>query len=100
MILRNKLMWDNLKTRRYKQLAVIMYNTVHRSTPTYLTRTFENVNSVHFYNLRHSDVNIYVPIPNTEAGKNSFHYKRTVLWNGLPNDVKSQHNLRFFKEFL
>ena len=71
----NELMWDNLKTRRYKQLDVIMYNTVHGSTPTYLARIFENINSVHLYNLQHSDVNIYVPRPNTEAGKNSFLYK-------------------------
>ena len=96
----NELMWDNLKTRRYKQLAVIMYNTVHSSTPTYLTRIFENVSSVHLYNLRHSDVNIYVPRPNTETGKNSFHYKEAILWNGLSNDVKCQLSLRSLKELL
>ena len=61
---------------------------------------YENVNSVHLYNLRHSDVNIYVPRPNTEAGKNSFHYKGAILWNGLPNNVKSQLSLRSFKELL
>ena len=93
-------MWDNLKTRRYKQLAVIMYNTIHRSTPTYLTRILENVNSVHLYNLRRSDVNIYLPRPNTEAGKNSFHYKGLVLWTGLSDDVKGQLSLRSFKELL
>ena len=87
-------MWDNLKTRRYKQLAVIMYKTVHSSTPTYLSRIFENVNLVH------SDVNIYVPRPNTEAGKNPFPYNWAILWSGLSNDIKRQHSLRTFKELL
>ena len=50
----DELMWDNLKTIRYKQLAVIIYKTVNKSTPTYLTRIFQNVNSVHSYNLRHT----------------------------------------------
>ena len=75
-----------------------MYNIVNKSTPTYLTRIFENVKMVHLYNLRHSDVNIYVPRPNTEAEKNSFHYKVAVFWNSLSNDVKSQLSLRSFKE--
>ena len=72
-------MWDNLTTRRYKQLAVLMYKTVNRSTPTYLTRIFDNVNSVHSYYVRNSNANIYVPRPYTEAGKNSFHYQGAVL---------------------
>ena len=61
----NELMQGNLKTRCYKQLAMIMYNTVHSSTPTCLTRISENVNSIHLYNLKHSDVNIYVTRENT-----------------------------------
>ena len=89
-------MWDKLKTRLYKQLAVLMYKTVNRSTPTNSTRIFEYVNTVHSYKLRDSDV----PRTYTEAGQNSFHYQGAVLWNGLSNDVKSQVRLRSFKEFL
>ena len=96
----NELVWDNLKTRRYNQLAVIMYKTVNRSTSNYLTGIFQNAISVHLYDLRHSDVNIYVPRPNTEAGKNSFHYKGAVLWNGLPYNIKIQLSLKSFKGLL
>ena len=94
-------MWDNIKTRRYKQLAVIMYKTVNRSTPTYVIRIFGNVNLVHSYNLRDSDVNIMYQDHNyTKTGNNSFHYQGAVVWNGLSNGVKSQVTLRSFKELL
>ena len=49
-----------------------MYKAVDRITPTYLTKIFENINSVHSYNLRNSEFNICVPRPYTETGKNSF----------------------------
>ena len=92
-------MWDNLEIRRSKQLAVLMYKTINKSTPKYLTKMFENINSVHSH-VRNSEYNVYVPRPYTEAGKNSFHYQGAVLWNSLSRDAKSQPNLRSFKNFL
>ena len=60
-----------------------MYKAVDRITPTYLTKIFENINSVHSYNLRNSEFNICVPRQYTETGKNSFYYQGVVLWDGL-----------------
>ena len=51
-------MWDNLEIRRSKQLAVLMYKTIYKSTPNYLTRIFENINSVHSH-VRNSGYHAY-----------------------------------------
>ena len=40
------------------------------------------------HNLRDSEFNIYISKPCTEAGKNSFHFQRVALWNGLSSDLK------------
>ena len=75
-----------------------MYKTIiNKSTPNYLFKIFENINSIHSHNLRNSEYNIYISRPYAEAGKNSFHYKGAVLWNGLTRDTKSQPNVRSFK---
>ena len=51
-----------------------MYKTVKNSTPIYLNKMSVNINSVHSYNLRDPEFNIYILWPYTEAGKNSIHY--------------------------
>ena len=75
-----------------------MYKTINKSTAKYITKIFENINSVHFHNVRNSEY-VYVPRPYTETGKNSFHYQGAVLWNSLSRYAKSQPNLRSFKNF-
>ena len=92
-----KLNWENLETRRSKQLAVLMYKIINEKTPNYLTRIFTNTNSVHTHNLRNSKHNIFVPRPNTEAGRNSLHYRGAVLWNSLSNDMRNKLSLNTFK---
>ena len=36
--LQDELMWDNLEIRRSRQLDVLMYKTINKSTPKYLTK--------------------------------------------------------------
>ena len=45
--LQDELMWDNLEIRRSRQLDVLMYKTINKSTPKYLTKIFENIYSIH-----------------------------------------------------
>ena len=42
----NRLMWDYLEITKLKQLAVLMYKTISKSTRKYLITIFENKNSV------------------------------------------------------
>ena len=95
----DELEWDNLETRRSKQLAALMYKSINEIAPNYLTQVFDSTNSIHTYNLRNSTHNVFVPRPYTEAGKHSFHYRGAVLWNSLSNDTRSQTNLRSFLKY-
>ena len=95
-----RLNWENLETRRSKQLAVLMYKIMNGSTPEYLSRIFTHISSVHSHNLRNSTHNTFVPRPRTEAGRSSLHYRGAVLWNSLTLDIKSKTSLNSFKNSL
>ena len=89
--------WDSLEQRRSKQLAVILFKIFHNLAPTRLNNLFKTTSSVHSHNLRNSKYNLFVPRPSTEAGKRSFQYRGSTLWNSLPLSAKKQPTLRSFK---
>ena len=43
-----------------------------------------NTNTIHRYNLRDSELNLFIPTPNTEALKKSFPYRGAITWNSVP----------------
>ena len=89
--------WDSLERRRSKQLAVILFKALHNLSPTCLNSIFRTTSSVHSHNVRNSKYNLFFPRPSTEAGKRSFQYRGSVLWNSLPSSAKTQPTLRSFK---
>ena len=96
----DELGWDNLETRRTRQLATIMYKLKYHIAPDHLSQIFKSTNSMYFYNLRNSTHNSFVPRPYTEAGKHSFHYREGGGGGGsleLPvKTVKRQTDLGSF----
>ena len=59
--------------------------------PDYLQELFHlRVNN---YNLRDSDHKLELPKPRTEYLKRSFSYSGALLWNNLPNDLRSLKSL-------
>lgn len=51
------------------------------------------------YNLRSSNNgNLFVPRPNSNFMKKTFHYTGTILWNFLPPSVKIINTIDTFKE--
>ena len=50
----DELGWDNLETRRIRQLATIVYKLINGTMPSYLTQIFTCTNSLFSYNLRNS----------------------------------------------
>ena len=99
-ILLGDLGWDCLERRRSKQLAINLFKALHNLSPIRLTSIFKTTSSVHSYNLRNSKYNLFVPRPSTEAGKRSFQYRGSVLWNSLPLSAKTQPTLGSFKSSL
>ena len=91
--------WDSLERRHSKQLAIIiiLFKVLHNLSPTCLNSIFTTTSSVHSHNLRNSKYNLFVPTPSTEAGKRSFRYRGSVLWNSLSSSAKTQPTLSSFK---
>ena len=89
--------WDSLEQRRPKQLAIILFKTLHKLSPTRLNNILKATCSVHSHNLRNSKYNLFVPRPSTEAGKRTFQYRGSVLWISLPVSAKMQPTLSSFK---
>ena len=83
-----------------RQKATLMYKIANHSSPTYLNELFTNVNQVHDYNLRDSNVNLKIPNPKTEYLKRSLTYSGAVLWNSLPSEIKEADSVNIFKNFI
>jgi hypothetical protein len=57
-----------------------------------------NTNSK-IYSLRSSTKgNLFVPRPNSNFMKRTFHYSRTILWNYLPPNLKLIQNIDLLKQ--
>jgi hypothetical protein len=59
----NSLNWYNLEKGRSQQFGVLMYKTINKMVPDYLSSKFTPTNVIHSYNLRHSDSKLFVPKP-------------------------------------
>ena len=90
-----ELNWESLSTKRLKQKAILMFNTLNKRTPLYLQEMFSPSESV--YNLRDSYGKLFVPKPRTDYLKRSFSYSGASLWNGLPESLRSVTSLATFK---
>ena len=92
--------WDNLETRRTRQLPAIMFNLKNHIAPDHLAQIFNSKISMYSYNLRNSTHtgNLFLlrPCNEAEKKKNSFHCRRAVRWNSLSNTVKGQTSLKSF----
>ena len=91
----SKLGWDNLLTRRKKHYPILLFKTSNDLTPFYLHELFESRSTG--YKLRNSEHNLFVPTPRTNYGKRSFSFSGAVLWDGLPQHVRTTCSLSQFK---
>jgi hypothetical protein len=96
----NSLNWYNLEKGRSQQFGVLMYKTINKMVPDYLSSKFTPTNVIHSYNLRHSDSKLFVPRPLTESFKKSFTYRGTVLWNRLPDEAVNATSVANFKNII
>ena len=95
-----QLNWDDLATRRDKHLSLLMYDTINRRTPKYLSDLFSNSceNNPYKSCLRNQDFKVAIKhAPKTELYKGSFSYRGAMKWNSLPYEhraSKSKSNLK------
>ena len=77
----DELGWDNLETRRTRQLTTLMYKLKNHIASDHLAQIFNGTNSMYSFNLRNI-ICLYQDCI-LRLKKNSLHYRRAVLWNSL-----------------
>ena len=92
--------WDTLEQRRSKQLAISVFKSLNNLYPDSLKNFFKPTSRVHSYNVRGALNNVFIPRPRTEAAKEDFSYRRSVMWNGPENVLKYEINVNSFKSAL
>ena len=74
-----------------------MYKVVHGMVPDYISKQIGK-NQSSRYSLRSvSDENLFLPRPNTNFLKRSFHYSAVKIWNELPLTLRNCANLDTFR---
>ena len=91
----NFLGWDNLSIRRAKQKANLMYKCTNNLAPAYLCNLFAP--RISNYDLRDVNGKLLLPKPRTDYLKRSFTYSGALLWNNLPEEVRTANSLDVFK---
>ena len=75
-----------------------MFKAIHGLAPQYLCNDVTMIVDVHGYNTISSEnINLYVLKYTKEICKCNFAYKRNMLWNDLPDEVKESSSLDAFK---
>ena len=82
------LKWSKLVHQRAVSKAIMMHTIVNNTAPEYLTSRFVRRCDLTSYNLRENEHKLAVPQPRTEFYKRSLSYSGSVLWNGLPLEVR------------
>lgn len=99
----SELKWDNLTIRRDKHLSLMVYNTLNKNVPSYLSDLFTKRSeySVYKNKLRECPYNLVTTrIPQTECYKGSFSYRGVQMWNSLPAELKTPQSKLEFKRNL
>ena len=88
LVLFKKLGWLTIQNRIDYHRGVLMFKCVNNNAPEYLCNLFTTSSAG--YSLRSvTNGNLFVPRPNSNFMKKTFHYLGAVLWNVLPSNLKS-----------
>ena len=86
---------DNLSDRRAKQKANLMYKCINNLAPAYLCNLFAPRTPNYYF--RNAKKKLMLPKPRTDYLKCSFSYSGALLWNNLPEEIRTSNSLGFFK---
>ena len=90
--------WDNLALRRNKRLCLLMYDTIHKKVPQYLSDLFPLGCESNPYKSRPRENTLKIEmthVPRTKSFKGS---RKAKLWNSLPLNVKLAKSKAIFKK--
>ena len=87
--------WDNLSVRRAKQKANLMYKCINNLVPAYLCNLFAPRTPNYYF--RNAKKKLILPKPRTDYLNRSFSYSGGLLWNNLPEEIRTSNYLGLFK---
>ena len=87
--------WDNLSVRRAKQKANLMYKCINNLAPAYLCNLFAPRTPNYYF--RNAKKKLILPKPRTDYLNRSFSYSGALLWNNLPEEMRTSNFLGLFK---
>ena len=85
----------SLKLSRLRQVAIATYKAVNTMSPTYINTLIDIRENT--YNLRNNSRAEICHKRTSNHGLKSFRHIGSVLWNDLPNNIKSSSSLQIFK---
>ena len=95
-LLPKTLKWEQLSARRRKQKAIMMFKSLNGLAPVYLHELFSERHTD--YDLRDSFSKLNLPKPHTDYLKRSFGYSGALLWNSLPENIRTIRSIGQFKK--
>ena len=91
--------WLDVHHRVCQLKLTKVHNIFYDNCPVYMKDKFSKISNVHSYNTRSSSYNFHVPSINGVSAQ-SFYYTAIILWNSLPNNLKSIRQIDIFKKEL
>ena len=91
----NSLGWDNLSVRRAKQKANLMYKCINNLAPAYLCNLFAPRTPNYYF--PSAKKKLMLPKQRTDYLKRSVSYSGALLWNNLPEEMRTSNFLGLFK---
>lgn len=96
-----KLGWMTVENRIKYHKYLLLFKCMRKEAPQYLLQKFQLISVNNPYALRGvTHGNLIVPKPKTELFKKSFAYSGSVLWNGLPYEMRKVQNTYSFKQII
>ena len=89
------LRWDNLSVRRAKQKGNLIFKCINNLAPAYLCNLFAPRTPNYYF--RNAKKKLMLPKPRTDYLKRSFSYSGALLWNNLPEEIRTSNSLGFFE---
>ena len=94
----NRLKWMCVTQRRDYFMPILMYKSIHGMAPAYLCNEITLHSEIAERTTRSvNDNNVNVPYAHLESFKNSFTHRGPIMWNSLPEYIKTCGTLHSFK---
>lgn len=96
-LIRDKLGWNSLYHRRRNNLCLAVYKCLSGNVPESLHGIFTTLRNKHTLNTRgctNGNISLIVK-PRTEAGRRTFIFRGTQIWNALPANTKNHFQLAY-----